>query len=85
MINQIVMLVSYALSVYQVVLLGRVLLSWLPNLDRSNPIVRFLYAATEPVLAPIRRMLPATGGIDFSPLLVFLGIAMLNQVLNRLF
>ena len=85
MSNQIFTLLSYALSIYQFILLGRVLMSWLPNLDRSNPIARFLYAATEPVLEPIRRLLPAGGGMDFSPLVVFLGIAVLNQLLWRLF
>jgi len=85
MTSQIITLVSYALSIYQFILLGRVLMSWLPNLDRNNPIARFLYAATEPVLEPIRRMLPASGGMDFSPLIVFIGIALLNQVLGRMF
>ena len=54
--------------------------------DPRNPIVRFLYAATEPILRPFRRILPPrrTGGIDFSPLLVILLIFFIKRVLARL-
>lgn len=69
-----------ALSAYQLILLARVLMSWLPNLNPGNPIVRFLYQVTEPVLAPIRSALPPMGGIDLSPLVVFLGISVLMQL-----
>lgn len=69
-----------ALSAYQLILLARVLMSWLPNLDPSNPIARFLYQVTEPVLGPIRSALPPMGGIDLSPLVVFLGISVLMQL-----
>ena len=81
----ILTVVSYALTVYQVILLARVLMTWIPNLDYRNPIVRILYQLTEPVLEPVRRMLPSTGGMDFSPLIVLLGIAVLSQVLSRMF
>lgn len=53
------------------VILGRVLMSWIDP-TFSNPLGRFLYGATEPILAPIRRVLPRTGMIDFSPLIVLL-------------
>ena len=42
------LLLYWALQVYQLVLLARVLMSWIPNLDPNNPIARFLYQATEP-------------------------------------
>ena len=69
-----------ALCAYQLILLARVLMTWLPNLDPNNPIARFLYQATEPVLAPIRSALPPLGGVDLSPLVVFLGISVLMQL-----
>ena len=74
-------LIFWALQVYQFILLARVLMSWIPNLDINNPIARFLYQATEPVLAPIRNALPAMGGIDLSPLVVFIGISILMQLI----
>ena len=73
--------VFWALQAYQLVLLARVLMSWIPNLDYSNPLARFLYQVTEPVLAPIRNALPAMGGIDLSPLVVFLAISVLMRFL----
>lgn len=78
------MILSALLQIYSLILLARVLLSWFPNLDPNNPIVRFLYEATEPILQPIRRSLPRTGGIDFSPLIVLVGIQVLNSLLSRL-
>ncbi len=70
------------LRLFQLILLVRVLLSFFPDIDRSNPIVQFLYDITEPVLQPIRDMLPQTGMVDWSPMVVFLGIFVLLQVLS---
>jgi len=69
------------LWLFELILLARVLMSWLPGLDRSHPIARFLFDVTEPVLKPIRDLMPNTGGFDFSPLIVFLIINVLMQVL----
>ena len=62
---------EYVLWAYMWIIIIRALLSWV-NPDPWNPIVRFLYQVTEPVLRPIRRRLPYTA-IDFSPLIVILG------------
>lgn len=61
------------LTAYFYILLGRVIVSWV-NADPRNPIVRFLYNATEPLLWRVRRALPAMGGVDFSPLIVSIAI-----------
>ena len=78
--SSVFLVLYWILHVYQLILLARVLMSWIPNLDPNNPIARFLYQATEPVLAPIRSALPPMGGIDLSPLVVFLGISVLIQL-----
>jgi YggT family protein len=75
-------IIGLILTIFELVLLARVLLSWLPDVDRSNPIVRFLYDVTEPVLAPIRQMMPAGSMIDFSPLIVFLVIRVFRMMLG---
>lgn len=69
------------LNIFELILLARVLLSWFPNIDRSNPIIQFIYDITEPVLRPIRDFLPPMGGIDFSPLIVILLIQVLTRFL----
>ncbi len=57
----------------------RAVLSWV-SLDPRNPIVSLVVRATEPVLAPIRNLLPAGGGIDFSPLIALIAV----QIFERL-
>lgn len=74
-------IIYYILIIFQFILLARVLLSYFPNFDRSNPIVRLIYDITEPVLRPIRNALPQTGMMDFSPLIVFLVITLLMRFL----
>jgi YggT family protein len=74
-------IIYYILVIFQFILLARVLLSYFPNFDRSNPIVRLIYDITEPVLRPIRNALPQTGMMDFSPLIVFLVITLLMRFL----
>ncbi len=74
-------LILFVLQIFRFILLARVLLSWFPDIDRNNSIVQFLFDVTEPVLQPIRQLLPPTSGIDFSPLIVFLGISVLMAFL----
>jgi YggT family protein len=74
-----------ALRIYTFVLIARMLMTWLPNLDYNNPIVRFLYQVTEPVLKPIRDRLPPMQGIDFSPTVVIVGIIVLNRIIVAIF
>ena len=70
------------LQLFGLALLARIILSWFPNVDRSNPIIQFLFDVTEPVLKPIRDMLPSSGMFDFSPLIVFIIIQVLTSVLR---
>ncbi|MDX1802954.1 MAG: YggT family protein [Alcanivorax sp.] len=62
--------------------LVRVILSWVAP-DPYNPLVRVIVQITEPVMAPVRKLLPPMGGVDFSPLVILLGIQLL-QILFRL-
>jgi YggT family protein len=70
------------LNLYSLVLFARVVLSWV-RLPPENPIVRGVEQATEPVLVPVRRLLPSTGGFDLSPLIVLLAIHLLKLLLSR--
>ena len=69
------------LSFYMWIIIARAILSWVSP-DPHNPIVRFLYAVTEPVLYPIRRRIPMNfGGMDFSPMIVIFIIMFLDNFL----
>ena len=73
--------IRFALNIYMWIVIARALISWV-NPDPYNPIVRFLYSATEPVLYFIRRKLPVYfGGMDFSPIIVILVIYFLQRFL----
>lgn len=66
------------LKTYMWIVVARAVISWV-NPDPYNPIVRFLYSATEPVLYRLRRALPLyAGGVDFSPIVVFVVIYFLQ-------
>ncbi len=71
--------IDYVLQIYSWIVIARVVVSWV-NADPYNPIVRAIYSMTEPVLYRIRRALPVYGGgIDFSPIVVFIGILFLQS------
>jgi YggT family protein len=71
------------LTVYFVVLIARVILSWFPLQPGSSmaSIASIIYQLTEPVMAPVRRVIPSMGMIDLSPLVVFFGIQILRSII----
>jgi len=68
-------------NLYMVALFVTAIFSWLPPQHRQNEFYGFLRAITDPVLGPIRRVVPPVGGVDFSPLLAIL----LIQIILRAF
>ena len=65
-------------------LIARVFLSWIPH-DRYHPIIEKLYAFTDPILDPFKRLIPAQKiGIDISPIFAFIALNLLESVLYRL-
>ena len=80
--------ISYLLTLYIYILIAAVILSWLVAFNIVNPynqfvrmISEFLHRITEPVLGPIRNMLPNLGRLDISPLIVILIIIFIQSVL----
>ena len=65
---------------YQLLILGRVLMSYVQPRGESA-LAQFLVAATEPVLAPVRRLLPQGGMFDFSPLIVILVLGVISRAI----
>ena len=82
-ITALVKIIDMGLTLYMWIIVARALISWV-NPDPYNPIVMFLYRATEPVMAPIRRWLPLRGlGIDISPIIVIAAIVFLQSFLLK--
>ena len=80
-INAVATIIDIALNLYIWAFIISALLSWV-NPDPYNPIVRFLYNITEPVLARLRRLIPLQfGGIDLTPMIVILAIIFLQNFL----
>jgi YggT family protein len=76
--------IGWLLGLYSWVIIAAALMSWVSP-DPRNPVVMFLRRVTEPVLEPVRRMLPPwkTGGLDLSPLIVLIAIQFVERVVLR--
>ena len=73
------MLLYQLLDLYSVIVLVAVIASWV-QLPPSNPIGRIIYGLTEPLLRPIRRVLPPMGGIDFSPVVLLVIVQLVKRL-----
>ena len=76
-------IVQLVFNVFSLLLLARVLISWF-NPNPYSPVVQFLHRVTEPVLAPIRRVLPQTGMMDFSPMVAIILLIIIQRILQQL-
>jgi len=72
-------LIDNLIDLYLLIILIRVVMSWI-HLGH-NQFTNFIYAVTEPVLAPIRRAIPAMDGIDFSPMILLIIIYFIKNML----
>lgn len=72
---------GWLFQLYSFALLARVVLEWI-RIPRLHKLTTFLWRITEPVLAPIRRILPRWGGLDFSPVVALLLLSILQMVLQ---
>jgi YggT family protein len=78
-------LVAQLLSIYALVLFARIIVSWVtmfrPIPASLAPLVRVLYDLTEPVMSFFRRFIPPVGGLDLSPIVIFIVIRLLRGAL----
>ncbi len=80
--------VCLVLDIYWIILIARIILSWVPNLpDPLIPVARFVRALTDPLLLPLRGTIPPVQmgamALDLSPLIVFFGISIVRSLLCR--
>jgi YggT family protein len=72
-------LIATLIDLYSFVVLAAVITSWVP-VDRRNPLVMMLDGVTEPVLEPIRRVIPPIGGLDLSPMVLLIALQFLRRM-----
>jgi YggT family protein len=70
--------VGQLIGLYEMVLIVRIVLTWIPHNPR-HPAATLLYKITEPVLEPVRRVIPSIGGIDISPIVVFIALGFIKR------
>ena len=75
--------VGLLVNIYFFALLAMIILSWIAP-GSGHPALHLLYQITEPVMAPFRKMLPPMGGMDFSPILVFILINVIQIALRHM-
>lgn len=86
--NLFLQVVCIALDLYYVILLVRIILSWVPSVPEPvQPIARGVRALTDPLLAPLQGLIPpvriGAGALDLSPLILFFGIIILRGLICR--
>ena len=76
----VVLIVEKGIGLLTLIILATSLMSWVQP-DPRHPVVRTLHAITDPILHPIRAILPAMGGMDFSPLVAILILSLLQKLI----
>ncbi len=84
--NALLYVICIALQIYYLILLVRILLAWIPSLpDPLRPVAKGLHAITDPLLLPLRRVIPPVQmgamALDLSPIVLFIGIILLQSIL----
>ena len=82
-LGQVIGVLIQTLSIYTLLLLVRVLLSWFPNLDWSNPVLATVSSITDPYLNAFRGLIPPIGGLDLSAIRAFLALQLVQTLLEQ--
>jgi YggT family protein len=75
--------IRFVFMIFNLLILARILISWV-QLSPYHPVVQFLHNATEPLLAPIRRVLPPVGMFDLAPLVLIILMQVVEQILVQI-
>jgi YggT family protein len=82
-ITAMITLVDRAVQLLTLLVLVRVLLSWIPSVDYGHPLISLIVRITDPILLPVRRLLPPVGGLDLSPWIAVLLLSFAGQLLHQ--
>jgi YggT family protein len=81
--NLLISLINAVVVTMWLAILARSLMSWFPG-SQNTPVAQFLYQITEPILAPLRRIVPRIGMIDITPLVAILLLFFIQALANRM-
>lgn len=73
-------MITLVINIFLFAILIQVIISWI-NPGSYNPAISLIHSLTEPLLGPVRRMLPQMGGLDLSPMVVMIGLFLLEMLL----
>lgn len=77
----LITLISDAAQVLALLIIVRALLTWIPSVDYGHPVLRAIVRVTDPILLPIRRVVPPLGGIDVTPIAALILIQVARYLL----
>lgn len=79
----LITLISDAAQVLALLIIVRALLTWIPSVDYGHPVLRTIVRVTDPILLPIRRVVPPLGGIDVTPIVALILIQVARYLLTN--
>lgn len=82
-LTTLVDLINMAFSILVWIIIGRCILSFIRH-DPYQPIIKFIYDVSEPIMAPFRKLMPPMGGMDFSPIIAVFALSLLQKVVITL-
>lgn len=83
-VASLIVLVDRAIELLTILVVVRVLLSWVPSVDYGHPLISLIVRITDPILQPVRRVLPPVGGLDLSPIIAILLLSLVGKLLHQL-
>jgi YggT family protein len=82
--NDLANIIDKTFLVLTIAIIARALITWVPNLiDPRGAIAEFLFTITEPILAPIRSVMPRMGMFDFTPMIAIILLQVIREILIR--
>lgn len=78
----------FIIMVYYYAIIASIIMSFVMMFSGSmnpHPLLRLIWQLTEPVMAPVRKIIPAMGGLDFSPIFIFIGIGLIRNIIYQSF
>ncbi len=78
--DQVIVMIAFLVQALGFAIFARAIVSWFP-IDRNGPVVQALDAITEPILDPLRRVIPPLGALDLSPMIAIIVLFTISRIL----